>query len=162
MKVNSHYKDLLRAFDRHGVRYLIVGAFAVMAYTEPRYTKDFDVWIEPSAENAVRILAALAEFGAPVRNLTPSDFTELSSVYQIGVDPVRIDIIMGIEDLSFAQAWERRAVLDFDGDPAPFLSIDDLIAAKRASGRGQDRLDLQRLKRAQSHPPDLTKPPSVP
>src|SRR5712691_7530776 len=79
MSVDSNYKDLLRAFDRHGVRYLIAGGFAVILYTEPRFTKDLDVWVDPTMENAARVVRALSEFGAPIGAADTKAFTALGS-----------------------------------------------------------------------------------
>jgi hypothetical protein len=90
MKINSGFKDLLRSFNAAGVRYLIVGGYAVVVHTEPRYTKDLDIWIEPGLENARAMLEALAGFGAPTANVKPSDFTEPEVFFQIGVEPVRL------------------------------------------------------------------------
>jgi hypothetical protein len=85
VKINSDFRDLLRSLNAAGVRYMIVGGYAVMAYTEPRYTKDLDVWIEPTEGNALALFAALASFGAPTKDVTPRDFTEPSVFFQIGV-----------------------------------------------------------------------------
>jgi hypothetical protein len=100
MKVNSDFKDLLHALNEAGVRYLIVGGYAVMVHTEPRFTKDLDIWVEPRTENADRLLAALAHFGAPVADITAAVFTEADVFYQIGIDPVRIDITTSAPGLS--------------------------------------------------------------
>ena len=90
MKINSDFRDLLRDLNTAGVRYLIVGGYAVMVRTEPRYTKDLDLWIEPLESNAQKLLAALARFGAPTRDVHPSDFTEPEVFFQIGIEPVRM------------------------------------------------------------------------
>src|SRR5437867_4041027 len=94
--MNKEYSDLLSLFAKHRVRYLIVGAYAVMHYTEPRYTKDIDIWVDRSLQNAERAYRALAEFGAPLRDYTPNDFTGSYAVFQIGVEPVRIDLLMSL------------------------------------------------------------------
>ena len=86
------FRDLLRAFSGHQVRYLVVGAYAVAAHGHPRATKDLDLWVEPSNENAARVLAALREFGAPLGGLTAEDLTSPGVTYQIGVPPLRIDV----------------------------------------------------------------------
>ena len=91
MKINSDFRDLLRSLNAAGVRYLIVGGYAVMVHTEPRYTKDLDIWIEPVLDNARFLMAALAAFGAPVGAVAESDFTEPEVFFQIGIDPVRIN-----------------------------------------------------------------------
>lgn len=82
MSPNSHFKELLSAFDRCGVKYLVVGGYAVMRYTEPRFTKDLDLWVEASEQNAPRVFRALAEFGAPLREfgrmILPSPISSIS------------------------------------------------------------------------------------
>jgi hypothetical protein len=92
MKINSDFRDLLRDLNVAGVRYLIVGGYAVMVHTEPRYTKDLDLWIEPVESNAQKLFLALAEFGAPTKDIRPSDFTEPEVFFQIGVEPIRVDL----------------------------------------------------------------------
>src|ERR1017187_6595989 len=92
--MNSDFEELLSIFNENGVRYLIVGGHAVMLYTEPRYTKDLDVWIDASAENAERVYRSLVAFGAPLAGLTAKDFAEEGSFYQMGIPPVRVDILM--------------------------------------------------------------------
>ena len=145
MKVNSDYRDLLQSLNTAGVRYLIVGAYAVMIHTEPRYTKDLDVWIEPETANAQAVIHALTKFGAPVGDLAASDLTQPDTCYQLGVEPVRIDLLTSIAGIEFASAWERRVIVDFEGEPAAVLGCEDLLAAKRAAGRPQDNLDIQTL-----------------
>jgi hypothetical protein len=113
MKINSDFRDLLRSFNAAGVRYLIVGGYAVMIHTEPRYTKDLDLWIDAVADNARRMIAALNEFGAPTSDIQPSDFTEPEVFFQIGVEPVRIDILTSVTGLGFEGAWERRITAGF-------------------------------------------------
>ena len=103
MPASLHFKELLKSFNEHQVKYLIVGAYAVMKYTEPRYTKDLDIWVEPTDENSSRVYRALAEFGAPMSGVTPQDFTKVDLVFQIGIAPHRIDILMGVKRLFFCQ-----------------------------------------------------------
>ena len=105
MALNKDYEDLLHLFNTEGVRYLIVGAYAVIYYTEPRYTKDIDIWIESSSDNAQRVYQALKKFGAPLKELTLSDLTNPDLVYQIGIEPNRVDILMGMENINFTDAW---------------------------------------------------------
>jgi len=122
MKISSDYKDLLSIFNAAGVRYLIVGGYAVMIHTEPRYTKDLDIWIDRSAANAQVLFQALVRFGAPLKDLQPAYFTEPVVFYQIGMEPVRIDIMTSVTGLEFESAWERRLIVDFDGESAWVLS----------------------------------------
>jgi hypothetical protein len=152
MWVNSDFSDLLRLFNANRVKYLVIGGYAVIRYTEPRYTKDLDLWVSADAENARSVYAALKEFGAPLVGLTEQDFAEEGYFYQMGVPPLRVDVLMGIPGVVFSDAWERREETDFGGLRIPFISRRDLIAAKRASGRPQDLLDAQSLTEAE--PPD--------
>jgi hypothetical protein len=145
MAVNKDFEDLLHSLNAVHARYLIVGAYAVIFYTEPRYTKDIDIWIEPSAENALKVHQALKRFGAPVKNLRIQDLTNPKLVYQIGVAPNRIDILMGIRGLSFDRAWRNRRVSRYGKETAHLLSREDLLRAKKDANRPQDRLDLERL-----------------
>ncbi len=151
MSVNSDFKDLLNLFNAYRVKYLIIGGYAVIKYTEPRYTKDLDLWVRADAKNAAAIFAALREFGAPLSGLTPADFAEEGYFYQMGIPPVRVDIFMSILGLTFDEAWPRRVKADFDGVPVLFINRQDLIAAKLAAGRPQDLIDAALLAQAKSH-----------
>ena len=145
MFVNSDFSDLLRLFNANQVKYLVIGGYALIQYAEPRYTKDLDLWISADATNAQAVYRALREFGAPLAELTEADFAQEGYFYQMGVPPVRVDILMGIPGVIFTEAWPRREEVDFDGLLVPFISRQDLIAAKRASGRPQDLLDVAQL-----------------
>lgn len=145
MFVNSDFSDLLRLFNANQVKYLVVGGYALIQYAEPRYTKDLDLWISADSYNAQAVYQALSEFGAPLTGLTEADFAEEGYFYQMGVAPVRVDILMGIPGVNFADAWQRRIEVDFDGLQVAFIGREDLIIAKRASGRPQDLLDIQQL-----------------
>lgn len=145
MATNPDFKDLFAALSDQAAEFIVVGAHAVMLFTEPRYTKDLDVWIRPSAENAERVLKALDAFGAPLADLTAADLATPGVVFQIGVAPNRIDIITQIDGVDFEGAWERRQPSTYAGVPISMLSLEDLITNKRASGRPQDLLDLAKL-----------------
>ena len=145
MFVNSDFSDLLRLFNANQVKYLVIGGYALIQYAEPRYTQDLDLWINADASNAQAVYRALREFGAPLADLTAADFAQEGYFYQMGVPPVRVDILMGIPGAVFAEAWPRRMEVDFDGLLVPFIARQDLIAAKRAAGRPQDLLDVELL-----------------
>ncbi len=145
MFVNSDFSDLLKLFNKYGVRYLVIGGYAVVQYTEPRYTKDLDLWISTDPTNAEAVYTALREFGAPLVGLTAEDFAEEGYFYQMGVPPVRVDVLMGIPGLEFEAAWQKRQKVDFDDLPVLFISRKDLIKAKLASGRPQDLIDVEAL-----------------
>lgn len=146
--MNSDFRELLRCLDEAGAKYLIVGGYAVIEYTEPRYTKDLDLLIGTDLENASAVYRALARFGAPLADVQPIDLTEPDIFLQIGVAPVRVDVLTTIPGIDFADAWERRSMRAIEDISAPFISRDDLIAAKVASGRRQDIADARSLKRA--------------
>jgi hypothetical protein len=145
MLVNSDFKELLSTFNDHQVKYLVVGGYAVIKYAEPRYTKDIDLWVGADKDNATAVYAALRAFGAPLTGLTEDDFAHEGYFYQMGVAPVRVDILMSIPGLRFGQAWERRVMVDFDGIMVPFIAKQDLITSKIATGRPQDLIDAQLL-----------------
>lgn len=140
MAESLNFKELLLLLDDCHAEYLIVGGYAVMHYSEPRFTKDLDIWVGHSAANSPRIFAALAQFGAPLRHdgVSEDTFAEENIVYKIGVAPVRVDISTGITGCDFAAAWQRRVSSVMYGVPVHFISLDDLIANKRAAGRSTD------------------------
>jgi hypothetical protein len=115
MFVNSDFSDLLRIFNARNVKYLVIGGYAVVQYTEPRFTKDLDVLISTDTANAEAVYEALREFGAPLTDLTPKDFSEEGFFFQMGVPPVRVDVLMGIPGISFDECWSRRMEVDFEG-----------------------------------------------
>lgn len=117
-----------------------------MVHTEPRYTKDLDLWVEPVESNAQKLFSALGEFGAPTKDIQPSDFTEPEVFFQIGMEPVRIDIMTSVTGLDFVAAWERKVIADFGGEQAPVLCREDVLRSRRI----RDRQDAQRLGRSQS------------
>jgi hypothetical protein len=145
MPANQDFKEIFRIFNEEGVEYLIVGAHAVMFYTEPRYTKDIDILVNPTVENALKTWNALAKFGAPLKDISKTDFTDKDLIYQIGIEPNRIDIIMSIAGVEFNEAWQSRQISSYDGTPIAILSKENLIKAKKASGRKQDIIDVERL-----------------
>ena len=147
MLVNSDFKELLNILNDKQVKYLVIGGYAVIKYAEPRYTKDLDLWVMAEPNNALAVFSALRAFGAPLSNLTPDDFAHEGYFYQMGVPPVRVDILMSIPGLSFEEAWAKREMVDFDGVQLPFISKQDLIISKRATGRPQDLLDAQALEK---------------
>jgi hypothetical protein len=145
------FKELLSALNAHRVKYLIVGAYAVSIHAQPRATKDMDLLVKPDAGNARAVYAALAQFGAPLQGMTPADFAEGGSFFRMGREPVAVDILSEIPGVDFDAAWERRVedVIDQStGTTANFLSRDDLIAAKLASGRRQDLADVEAIQKA--------------
>jgi predicted nucleotidyltransferase len=118
----------------------------VIYYTEPRYTKDLDVWIESSLENAQKIYMALKEFGAPLENITIEDFTNINQVYQIGIAPVRADILMGIKGMAFSTAWKKKVMVTIEGVEVNIIGFKELMVLKKHAARDVDKRDLRELK----------------
>lgn len=147
MAINSDFRDLFSGLNDSGARYLLVGAHAVALYAEPRLTKDLDIWIDTEPGNALRVLQTLRDFGAPLVGLTAADLQQPDLVFQIGVAPNRIDIMTSIDGVAFAEAWDAREESRYADQTIPVISREHLIKNKRASGRPQDLLDVERLAR---------------
>jgi hypothetical protein len=122
-----------------------VGGYAVMKYSEPRFTKDLDLFIAVDLSNAANVFNALQEFGAPLKNLSPSNFTDKNHYYQMGKPPVRVDVLMSIDGVEFESAWQNREIVKIDDLDMVFIGKHDLIVNKRAAGRPQDLIDLEAL-----------------
>ena len=146
------FKELLSVFNKHKVKYLVIGAYAVGYHAQPRATKDLDLLIQPAPKNGDAVYRALVEFGAPnIGKLTPEDFTEKGTFYRMGEPPVAVDILPAIKGVAFNAAWKNRVAVTVDsatGLTAHFISCDDLIAAKLASGRTRDLADVEELRKA--------------
>jgi predicted nucleotidyltransferase len=152
--LNPDYRDILSEFLETGVEFLVVGAYALAAHGLPRATGDIDLWIARSEENANRVLRALARFGAPNSGWTADDLQKPDMVFQIGVEPCRIDVLPSIGGVGFGDAWNHRLVLEMDGLHVPFVGREHLIASKEYAGRPQDRADVARLKKQTPKPSD--------
>ena len=143
--LNEDYSDMLRCLLDEKVEFLLIGAYAMAVYGYPRATKDIDLWIYASTDNAPRLIRALEVFGAPMQQITEEDFKEIGAIFQIGVAPRRIDLTTLVHGPSFENAWSKREMIDIDRMSVPVISKEDLIANKRATGRPQDQLDADQL-----------------
>ena len=143
--MNRNFVEMLRALSGARAEFVIIGAHAVAAHGHPRSTRDIDIWINPTAGNVERVWQALAEFGAPLQQISQNDLLTPGTIFQIGVEPIRIDILTAVEPLTFDEAWANRAMIEVDGEPFPFLGRDDLIRSKRAAGRPHDLRDIEAL-----------------
>ncbi len=142
----SHdYRDILSAFIDERVDYLVVGAYAVASHGLPRATGDLDLWVRPDQENASRVWRALAKFGAPVADVLASELSTPGLVFQIGVEPSRIDVLTSIDGVEFDDAWKDRVELEIDGLRVQIIGRAHLITNKKAVGRPQDLADVARL-----------------
>lgn len=155
--LNPDFRDMLSAFIAEKVEFLVVGAYALSFHGLPRATGDLDFWIGRNEENAERVFRALQSFGAPTLDLTISDLLTPDLVFQIGIEPNRIDILTSVDGVEFDEAWKERVVTNVDGLEVPIMSSRHLIQNKRAVGRPRDLADVlaleAELKRRGDSPP---------
>jgi hypothetical protein len=145
MEVQQEFRDLLALFNAHKVDYIIVGAHALAYHGAPRYTGDMDIFVRPGLENAQRILKALEEFGFGSVGLTAADFTNPDKVIQLGVAPVRIDIVTSITGVSWEEAAAGRVQGNYGDIVLYFIGRTEFIRNKQALGRKKDQADLEAL-----------------
>ena len=145
MHLPKDLREFIESLNSNEVEYLIVGAFALAIHGSPRYTGDIDILVRPSPANARKLTAVISTFGFSSLGLSTQDFLKPDQVIQLGRDPVRIDLLTSITGVEFEEAWEHRAITRLDGLPVPFIGKEDLIKNKRATGRTQDRADLEAL-----------------
>lgn len=145
--LDSNFKEFIQSLNANGVKYLVVGGFAVAYHGYPRYTKDIDFWIWASPENASRILQTIRDFGFGTLGLTEIDFLNPANIIQIGQEPNRIDLILDLEGMDFEDCFQLRQEVVFEGIPINFIDYDNLIKSKRLAGRRKDLLDVDELKK---------------
>lgn len=145
MELDRDFSEFVELFVAHDVRFLIVGGYALAAHGLPRATGDLDAWVLADRANADRILVALEEFGFGDLGVEVADFAVGDNVVQLGYPPFRIDILTSIDGVDFDEAWTRRLQVRIGEVDVPFIAREDLIANKRATGRPQDLVDLDRL-----------------
>lgn len=145
MEIPNDFRELLELFNKHKVEYLIVGGYALAFHGAPRITGDIDLFIRPTRENAERILAALEEFGFGSLDLSVDELTKPGMVVQLGVPPVRIDIITRVSGVTWERADADKVPGRYGDIPVHFISRDDFIANKKATGRLKDAADLEAL-----------------
>jgi len=146
--LHQDFRDLLVLFADAEVDFLIVGAYALAFHGAPRASGDIDLFIRPSGSNAARVFAALARFGAPLEaaGVTAADFARGGMVYQIGLPPLRIDVMTEISGITFDEAWTSRVTADVDGRTVSFIGKSALVKNKQAAGRPKDVADVARLR----------------
>ena len=143
--LNQDFKEFIQFLNDNHVRYLIVGGYAVALHGYPRYTKDIDIWIEMSPENADNLLKALEQFGFGSLGLKPEDFLEPNQIIQLGYPPNRIDLLTTIDGVNFENCYPLKLEIIIDNIVANFIDLDNLRKNKIASGRLQDLADLENL-----------------
>lgn len=145
--MNRDFRDLLAEFNARQVEFLLVGAHALAAHGHVRATQDLDIWVRPSPENAKRVLEALRAFGAPLHDLTEKDLATPGVIFQIGVEPIRIDVLTVIDGVGFHEAWAERMISQYGDQPVGVLSREHLIKNKLTVARTQDLADVEALNR---------------
>ena len=145
MKTEKDYEEFLELLNKHNVRYCVIGAFALAFHARPRYTKDIDILIEPTTDNANRLLIALNEFGFGSLNLTVEDFSTHGNIIQLGYEPVRIDILTSIKGLDFSDIWKSRNQGSYGTQTINYIDRQNLVRSKKLSNRPQDKTDLNLL-----------------
>ncbi len=147
--MNQDFKELLQIFAELEVEYLVAGGYAVIFHTQPRYTKDLDLWIKPSPENAKRIQKAFLKFGLPLVEVTAADFESEGLQFSIGVEPCCLDFLTTIPGLDFDAAWQSRVTDETLGFPVHYVGMSDMKTAKKTAGRLVDLADIEELERAE-------------
>jgi hypothetical protein len=160
--IHPDFRDLLECFNSSGVRYLLIGGYAVNFYGHHRNTKDIDLWIAISPENAQRVAGALRSFGFSPTSASPEVFLKRGVVHAFGREPLRVDILSTPSGVEFDSCWERRVQGDLDGVGVPVISLSDLLANKTASGRPRDVADTEELKRLAQPAKNKSKPRRLP
>ena len=145
MVLNQDFREFIQSLNDNKVRYLVIGGYAVAFYGHPRYTKDLDIWLELSEENAARIIKALDQFGFSSLGLTTQDFLEPDTVVRLGYPPNQLDLLIGLEGMNFAACYTARAETEIEGLPITFIDLEGLRKSKRLAGRLQDLADLESL-----------------
>jgi hypothetical protein len=147
--LNPDFKDMLSCLRDEKVDFIVVGAYALAAHGFPRATGDIDIWVRSDAENARKVIRALAKFGAPISDISENDFAAPDRVLQIGVEPSRIDLLTGIDGVKFDEAWEEKISIMIDELKIHVLSKGHLIRNKLAAGRDKDQGDIAWLEKNQ-------------
>lgn len=145
MEIQQDFRELLKLFNTHEVEFIIVGAYALAFHGVPRYTGDMDILVKPDPDNAGKVLAALKEFGFGSLDLNESDFQEPDKVVQLGVSPVRVDLITSLTGLSWQQVYAGKVQGNYGDIEVYYLGREELLSNKRALGRKKDLPDIEAL-----------------
>jgi len=145
IKLAPDFKDFLSLCLSHEVRFMIIGGYAVVHYSRPRYTGDLDLWVDASLDNAVRVVATLHDFGLAGPDVTAEMITDQKQIIRMGFEPMRLELFTRIPGLDFADCYPRRVEVKTGSLIIPFLSLEDLKTNKRTTGRPKDLQDLEEL-----------------
>ena len=147
MELDKDFKEFIELLNEHKVKYLIIGGYAVNLHGYPRYTKDIDFWLWMTRPNIKKLMKAIKEFGFGSLNLEIEDFMTPENIIQLGYEPHRIDLLVEVEGVNFEECYQRRTEVKVEGVEVQFLSLQDLITAKRKAGRLQDLADAEQLEK---------------
>lgn len=147
VNINKDFEDFFRLLNKYKVKYLVIGGYAVIYYTEIMMTKDLDIWIEPTEENARKVVNVIKEFLSPNLELKERDFISKEKIFQIGIEPNRIDLISHIEGVDFKESYKKRRKTKYGKETIYIIDLDDLIKNKEILKRPQDILHLEKLKK---------------
>jgi predicted nucleotidyltransferase len=143
--LNPDFKEFIQSLNDNQVRYLVVGGYAVALHGYPRYTKDIDIWIDMTPENAIRMVQAIDQFGFGSLALKEQDFLEADTIIQLGYPPRRVDLLTTLLGVDFDECYSVKVMVDIDGVPVNFIDLENLKKNKRATGRTQDMADIEYL-----------------
>ena len=143
--MEQDFKEFIALLNANKVQYLVVGGYAVAFHGVPRYTKDLDIWINPTKENAARIISALIDFGFASLNIQLEDLLTPDQTIQFGYPPIRIDLLTSIDGVVFSECYPRKNVIGDSDICIDVIDLENLKKNKKASGRSQDIADLEHL-----------------
>ena len=146
MEVAADFDEFIACLTVHGVEFVIVGAYALALHGAPRFTGDLDVLVNPTLENATRLLKALADFGFPATDLTPASVADERRMIEMGVPPVQIHVMSAVSGVSWDDVWASRIEGPFGARTAPYIGRETLVRNKRAAGRLKDLADIDALR----------------
>jgi predicted nucleotidyltransferase len=144
--LSPDFREFVALLNKHAVKYMIVGGYAVGIHGHPRYTGDLDIWLLPHIENVNKILDTINDFGFGSLGIKENDLLKEDAVIQLGYPPLRIDLLTNIDGVYFEECYPNRKSITIDGLIVDFIGYTDLIKNKKASGRNQDLGDIDNLK----------------
>ena len=144
---STDFKEFLETLKKKQGEFLVVGAYAMSAWGYVRATGDLDILINPTKQNSERVFSALQEFGAPLTGVTAHDFATKGTIYQMGLPPLRIDLLTTIDGVEFTEAFQAKTDAPLLGVSVPILSLEHLIQNKTATSREKDKADIEELKK---------------
>jgi len=146
-KINlaEDFNDFLVLCLKHKVKFLVIGGYAVVHYSRPRYTGDLDIWVESSYENAEKVVAVLLDFGFTTNDVTTEMITDEKEIIRMGYEPFRLELFTKIPGVTFTHCYPNLTSVNINGNPIPFIGLEDLKTNKAACGRDKDLQDLKEL-----------------